>query len=275
MHPKPRQNLALVAMGLCASLGGCAGVKGGGKTGGGGADGTAGTNGGAGTNGAGGNVIVMPTATGLPIIEDPTLCQAGQVAVGRAPLRRLSRVEYNNMVRDLGIDPTGSRPANQFVSEQKIPGNFNTNAYAGISGTLMNQQYLQAAETLAVNAVSGANLAALVSCAAQANADCAQQFIGDFANRAFRGQLDAAQSAALLQLYKDASAQFDFATGIQAVITGGRRRGCDPAGPDGARHPAGPLPMAIAAGSNADRRGDRRSARDGGRDRRAGDADAG
>ena len=206
-------------MGLCASVGACAGVTGGGKTGGGGANGTAGTNGGAGINGAGGNVIVMPTASGLPVIEDPTLCHAGQIAVGRAPLRRLSRVEYNNMVRDLGIDPTGSRPANQFVSEQKIPGNFNTNAYAGISGTLMNQQYLQAAETLAVNAVSGANLAALVSCAAQANADCAQQFIGDFANRAFRGQLDAAQSAALLQLYKDASAQYDFATGIQAVLT--------------------------------------------------------
>jgi hypothetical protein len=219
MHRNHRQRLALIAIGLCASLGACAGVRGKSGTGGAGASGTAGINGGAGVDGAGGNIITMPTATGLAVIDDSTLCKTGAVAVGRAPLRRLSRVEYNNMVRDLGIDPAGTRPANQFVSEQKIPGNFNTNAYAGISGTLMNQQYLQAAETLAASAVSGANLAALVSCAAQANAACAQQFIGDFANRAFRGQLDAAQSAALLQLYNDASAQFDFPTGIQAVIT--------------------------------------------------------
>jgi hypothetical protein len=161
----------------------------------------------------------MPTAVGLSVIQDSTLCQSGKVAVGSTPLRRLSRVEYNNMVRDLHVDPKNAQPANQFVSEQKIPGNFNTNAYAAISGTLMNQQYLQAAETLAASAVSGANLSTLVSCAAQANAACAQQFIGDFANRAFRGQLDSDESAALLQLYNDVSAQFDFATGIQAVIT--------------------------------------------------------
>jgi hypothetical protein len=207
----------------------CAGPKSGfsgGAGNGGGTDGTGGGGGGSGASsgggtGAGGTSITMPTAIGLPAIEDTTLCQAGQVSVGTTPLRRLSRIEYNNMVRDLGLDPTGSQPANQFVSEQKIPGNFNTNAYAPISGTLMNRQYLDAAETLATNAVTSANIGKLVSCAAQANAACAQQFIGDFANRAFRGQLDSDESAALLKLYNDVNAQFgDFTTGMQAVITG-------------------------------------------------------
>jgi len=214
MHRKDGQSLAFAfaVIGACALLAACAG-RGSDSSGNGGGGGVGGS------GGAGGSVITMPTSIGLSVIDDTTLCQAGQLAVGSAPLRRLSRVEYNNMVHDLGVDPAGSRPANQFVSEQKIPGNFNTNAYAAISGTLMNQQYLQAAETLAASAVSGGNLTALVSCAAQANAACAQQFIGDFANRAFRGQLDADTSAALLQLYSDVSAQFDFATGLQAVIT--------------------------------------------------------
>jgi hypothetical protein len=208
--------LTALTLSLSLLLPACAG-RGNDNPGGPGAGGGGGGGGSTG-NGGGAGSIVTPTAVGLSVITDPTLCQAGTPAVGSTPMRRLSRVEYNNMVRDLGLGD--SRPADQFVSEQKIAGNFNTNAYAAISGTLMNQQYLQAAETLAANAVSGSNLATLVSCASQANAACAQQFISDFGNRAFRGQLDSDTAAALLQLYNDVSGQFDFPTGIQAVIEG-------------------------------------------------------
>ncbi len=228
MHLNHRTSLLLLfrvlGVGVVVGLAGCAGVKGGvsGGAGNGGGSGGGGGSSGGGGNGTGGAgaSVAMPNGIGLAAIDDKTLCHAGQVSVGATPLRRLSRVEYNNMVRDLGLDPTGSRPANQFVSEQKIAGNFNTNTYAGISGTLMNRQYLEAAEQLAANAVSAANLGKLVSCAAQANAACAQQFIADFANRAFRGQLDSDESAALLQIFNDVNAQFgDFTTGIQAVVT--------------------------------------------------------
>jgi hypothetical protein len=214
---------ALALGAVVVLLAGCvSGKSHAGGTGGGdssGAGGGGGASSGAGGSGVGG-AITMPTGVGLSAIEDKTLCKAGQVSVGATPLRRLSRIEYNNMVRDLGLDPTGTQPANQFVSEQKIPGNFNTNTYALISGTLMNRQYLDAAEQLAANAVTPANIGKLVSCAAQANAACAQQFIGDFANRAFRGQLDSDESAALLKLFNDVNTQFaDFTTGIQAIIT--------------------------------------------------------
>lgn len=206
--------LGLVLAGCVSGKSHAGGTGGGDSTGAGGGGGAS-----SGAGGAGGT-IMMPTGVGLSAIEDKTLCKAGQVSVGATPLRRLSRIEYNNMVRDLGLDPTGAQPANQFVSEQKIPGNFNTNTYALISGTLMNRQYLDAAEQLAANAVTSANIGKVVSCAAQANAACAQQFIGDFANRAFRGQLDSDESAALLKLFTDVNAQFaDFTTGIQAIIT--------------------------------------------------------
>jgi hypothetical protein len=204
----------------CAGHGGASGTGGSssGTAGGPGVGGSA--QGGSAQGGsAQGGTNVQPPASGLAIF-DPALCPQGQTSVGASPVRRLSRVEYNNIVRDLGLGDT--HPADQFVAEQKIPGNFNTNAYADVSGTLITQQYLQSAETIAESAVTNANtLTSLLpsSGCGTRNAACAQAFIASFANRAFRGQLDSTESAALLQIYTDVSTQFDFATGIQAVIT--------------------------------------------------------
>ena len=186
---------------------------GGSSTGGGGSNQTGGT------GGSPDGGVTQPPVSGLTLFEES--CDSSKISVGSTPVRRISRVEYNNMVFDLNLDPNNTQPANQFVAEQKIDtgkaGNFNTNSYAPISGTLINQQYLQAAETLAAAAVSSNNLSSLVPCSTQ-NAACAQTFITSFAGRAFRGQLDSTESAALLALYNTVSAQFDFATGIQAVI---------------------------------------------------------
>src|SRR5208283_1861412 len=44
------------------------------------------------------------------------------------------------------------------------------------------------------------------------------QFIATWASTALRGPLDTSESASLFQLYSDVKTQFDFATGIQAVI---------------------------------------------------------
>lgn len=175
------------------------------------------------SGGTGGGMVSQPAVSGLSLFAGSSC--GGPITVGSSPVRRLSRIEYDNMVHDLGLDPNNMQPAIQFVTEQKIDsgkaGNFNTNAYATISGTLINQQYLEAAEALATAAVANSNvLTALLpssSCATK-NAACASQFITSWANRAFRGQLDAAETTALNTLYANVSAQFDFPTGIQAVI---------------------------------------------------------
>jgi hypothetical protein len=229
MRRKQHALLALLSVALLGAA--CAGRGGASPTGGSGSGGNAGSGGSSGSGASGGGNadgggVPQPPVSGLSLFEETC---AGGITVGSSPVRRISRVEYDNMVRDLGLDPGGTQPANQFVSEQKIDtgkaGNFNTNAYATISGTLINQQYLQAAETLAAAAVAN-NLGALVSCTTQ-DATCAQQFITSFAGAAFRGQLDATESAALLTLYKNvaaptnndgASGPFDFPTGIQAII---------------------------------------------------------
>jgi len=155
----------------------------------------------------------LPAPAGVRVITNPSLCRPGQL--GRTPLRRISRNEYNNMVRDLLGDTT--RPADAFVSEQKVAG-FNSNSGAPVNA-LIARQYLEAAEALAATATSPDTLSTRVPCAAQADDACARSFIADFAGRAFRGQLDASGSAALLALHQEVAAQFDFAAGIQAIIT--------------------------------------------------------
>jgi Protein of unknown function (DUF1592)/Protein of unknown function (DUF1588)/Protein of unknown function (DUF1595)/Protein of unknown function (DUF1585)/Protein of unknown function (DUF1587) len=230
MMRRKQQHALFCLLGLALAGSACAGRAGGDPTGGAGSTGNPGSGGSSGTVGTGsggtvgtgsagtGGSVKQPPSVGLALFTDTSLCAGGQVDVGSTPLRRLSRIEYNNMVRDLGLDPSNTQPANQFVSEQKIDGNFNTNSYASISGTIFNQQYLQAAETLAANAVAN-NLSSLVTCTTQ-DAACATQFITSFAGRAFRGQLDTTESAALLTLYNNVrAAPFDFPTGIQAIIT--------------------------------------------------------
>jgi hypothetical protein len=158
----------------------------------------------------------LPINTGL--ITDKALCKPGSPSVAWSPVRRISRVEYDNMVRDLLGDTT--QPATGFVPESPMAHgvNFDTNTYTTPS-ILIAQQYQQAAETLADTAVSSAStLSRILPCTTQDDA-CAQQFIASFANRAFRGQLDTTESAALLKVYSDVKAQFDFTTGIQAIIT--------------------------------------------------------
>jgi hypothetical protein len=159
--------------------------------------------------------ITAPAAIGVALFGAP--CDGGAPRVDWSPARRISRVEYDNMVRDLLGDTT--RPAESFVPESPMTNgvNFDTNTYTGVSA-LIAQQYQLAAEALAQNAVSNAStLGALLGCATQDDA-CAQQFIAAFAGRAYRGQIDDAESAALLQLYETVKAKFDFATGIQGVI---------------------------------------------------------
>ena len=143
---------ALALAAGCAGRGGGSPGSGGNGSGNGGSGRAGGTPGAGGNNpGAGGSVVAQQATAGLGVFS--AACSDGKASVGSTPVRRISRVEYNNMVRDLGLDPNNTQPGNQFVSEQKIDtgkaGNFNTNTYATVSGTLMNQQYLEAAEGLA------------------------------------------------------------------------------------------------------------------------------
>ncbi len=218
----------LLAVGTaCASVGCSQGVVGG-------SNGTSGTlvqgpggttTSGSATGGAASGVasdagMVLPALSAPPALGMSAFtaaCTPGVVNVAWSPIRRISRVEYNNMVRDLLGDTT--QPANAFPPESPLGlgVNFQSNTYAGVSA-LVAQSYLQGAEALAQTAVSNSNtLQHILPCQTQDDA-CAKQFISAWANTALRGQLDSTEAASLFQLYSDVHTQFDFATGIEAVI---------------------------------------------------------
>jgi hypothetical protein len=165
-----------------------------------GAAGTGGMSGLAGTNGEAG------TGAPLPLVP------------GRSPLRRLSRTEYDNTVRDLLGDAT--RPARQFEPDTLAEG-FTNNADTQNVGTSLAQQYLTAAEALSVAATK--NLSALMGCdptstAATGGDACVRGFLTRFGQRAWRRPLQPAELDALAAVYAKARADFDVPTSVQTVL---------------------------------------------------------
>ena len=166
-------------------------------------------------NSTGGSSTPPPPsdAAGVDLITNAAACKASSPDVGGTPLRRISRIEYNNIVRDLLGDQ--SRPADGFVSEEKVVG-FNSNSYTAVNPVIM-RQYWDAAEKLATTAAG--NYQSLLGCGSNVTDSCVQTFIGKFAKRAFRGVYDDATAKALFSVYSDTKTQFDVQTGVQALLT--------------------------------------------------------
>ncbi|MEO5728835.1 MAG: DUF1587 domain-containing protein [Byssovorax sp.] len=125
------------------------------------------------------------------------VCSVG-IHPGGAPIRRMTRFEYNNAVRDLLGDAT--RPADSFVAEEEALG-FNNQATALGVTQLLAEQYMEASEGIAGRVAK--DWSKLLPCdpAMAGNDACAAQFILAFGKKAFRRPLAAAESARLEALY--------------------------------------------------------------------------
>jgi hypothetical protein len=135
-----------------------------------------------------------------------------------APIRRLSRFEYNNTVRDLLGDTT--RPADAFPAEVGST-DFNNDAQALDFSRLLMEQYFAAAQSLATRAGADAKgFAAILGCdpAAAGETACATTFVQGFGLRAYRRPLDAGERDRLLAVYRGARVDGDFRTAITAVL---------------------------------------------------------
>jgi hypothetical protein len=133
----------------------------------------------------------------------------------RAPLRRLTRGEYNATVRDLLGDRTA--PADRFPPDE-VSGGFSNNAsLLGVS-PLLAEKYQEAAEALAAAAVK--DVGALVACdlARTGEEACARLFVERFGRRAYRHPLSAAERDRLLALYALGRQGGSFAEGIEVVL---------------------------------------------------------
>ena len=197
--------------------GGRVGSASGGSNGSGSGGATSGPMGGTGGQTAsGGAGATGPTGSGGSPAMPSADCS--QPAPGPAPIRRLTRFEYSNTIRDLLGDTT--QPGDQLPPELKGNG-FSNDATSLTTPRLLVDAYQSVAHDIAVRATKDATtLASTTKCDTTKMSEdaCAQSFVADFGARAARRPLDSTESAAILGVYKAARTGAAYADGIAAVI---------------------------------------------------------
>jgi hypothetical protein len=155
-----------------------------------------------------------------PAVEPATEGPSGAcLSPGPSPIRRLTRTEYNNTIRDLlGLTTARGR---DFAIDQDA-GGF---AIGGpVSTSVDASRLLEAADELATAAA--AKLGTLLPCATvpadlAGQGDCARQFIASFGRRAFRRPLGADEVNDLFAVYtahRGAEIGAAFPDAIRAVV---------------------------------------------------------
>lgn len=190
----------------CGSLlaAGCTGSIGKAELGAGGGE-TPGT-----TPGPGGPGSSGPGAS-APAPGPSGTCSLNQL--GASPLHRLTRVEYDNTVRDLiGEDMKLSK---DFDFDEKA-GEFTANYFAPLT-EVQFAQYATAAEAIAERAAG--DMSRVVPCDPGADpAACSRQFITRFGRRAFRRPLEDAEIQRYQGLFDLGRTGLDFANGVRLVV---------------------------------------------------------
>lgn len=134
---------------------------------------------------------------------------------GKAPLRRMTRSEYNATVRDLLGDDT--KPARDFALEEEALG-FNNNAANLVTSAALAEKYMLAAEGIAARAITTGSPQIGCDPVALGAEACARQFIERFGKRAYRRPLRSEESAQLLEQFTLGSADGTFEEGLQLVV---------------------------------------------------------
>ncbi len=147
-------------------------------------------------------------------------CEDGRAHPNRAPLRRMTRFEYNNTVRDLLGDNTS--PANAFPSEE-IGNGFGNDADAQAVSSLLAEQYATVAEGIAARATeTPAALTALHACTSgvddSSEAECLRAWLGEFLPRAYRRPITTQDVDELVALHQAVREAAPFPSGVAAVI---------------------------------------------------------
>lgn len=143
---------------------------------------------------------------------------------GTVALHRLSKVEYNNTVRDLlgtSLKPADDFGFNDLLSEGKS--GFGNNANSLTLGTSELTYYQAAAQKLADEAVSK-KPSSIFSCDAASGDACVKTIVSNLAKRAYRRPVQDTEVTNLLALVKLAkdngdSAEVGIGLAIQAMLT--------------------------------------------------------
>ena len=139
---------------------------------------------------------------------------------GESPLRLMTRVEYDNTVRDLLGDTRGLGLVELPEDARPVRGFNNDSTYRAASDQLVGK-YLVVAEKLATTAVGEKLSMLLGGCDANKDGEqaCLTRFLDGFAKRAWRRPLTTDERANLTKAFTDGKAAGKtFAAGLQAVL---------------------------------------------------------
>lgn len=179
---------------------------------------------------------------------DPLVCRTQVPANAPAPMRRLTRREYDATVYDLlGEDRALAR---QFVAEASQFG-FDNNAEGATTSALVVEQFENAATIIAQKAV--ADLDGLLVCEdSEAEPACIERFVVTFGGRAFRRPLTAEEQQRYLSFYQLMRADSTRGEAVELLLRAFLQSphflfrlelaGADPSGNDAV--PLGPFEMA-------------------------------
>ena len=213
---------------VLGATGGCVGRPGasgegstGGDSGGGGSSDTGSSDTGSSGTGSSGTGSSGTGSSGTGGGSQSVCDVAGTIHAGRAPIRRLTRFEFNNTVRDLLGDTTF--PGDAFPSEESGNG-FGNDADAQPVASLLAEQYNTVAEAIANRIVTTPALyARFAPCAAKATTEateeaCVRSIAERFAASAYRRPLEAGEADGLVALEKLIRTKSDFKTSLSALI---------------------------------------------------------
>lgn len=156
----------------------------------------------------------VPGATAQP--GEPAALVCDEPSAPSVPLRRITRYEYNNSVRDLLL--VTSRPADSLPGEEEGSGFGNDSV--GVSRLLIDG-YRTVAQQIAAEVVADADkFAAVTACDPVADAaGCKQSFLEGYLTRAFRRPPDAEELLTYQQTFeRGEELGGDFGNGVRAVI---------------------------------------------------------
>jgi hypothetical protein len=151
----------------------------------------------------------------VPVMPPGAPVDCTQVVPGAAEARLLTRLQYDNTVRDLLGDTTA--PAQSFPAENTMLG-FGNNADAHRASLLLAERQLTAAEGVASRAVARGVDQLLPCDAGDRSEACVARFISEFGYRAYRRPLQEEESEPMLELFRAGSAEWGFDKALELVL---------------------------------------------------------
>jgi hypothetical protein len=176
---------------------------------------TVGAGGGGNSAGAGSNASAAGSiGIGQPLPSAETCAKSEDVA--RTPLRRLTRTEYTNTVRDLlNVDVAAAAD----LPADEVTNGFDNNASILTVSSLHAEKYVLVSEALAKLAVQNLNtLTGGCDSAAKGEDACALAFAKSFGRRAFRRPTTAEDERQLIAAYTAGRTGGSYAEGIEVMV---------------------------------------------------------